>query len=196
MSVVTLPDTGGKIEVKTHSTDTRVQVMVAARFPFSVTASAMTRPANTTAYAAGDAIANNATAGSVTPVAFACSDVSGQPVRVTRIVARTTDTGLVNRTIRVCLYKGSSAPTAVSGDNAAFTPPAPADLIGTFTGTFFAADGGAIAFLTPEYGADLSAFPTAQTLWGLIQAVDGFTPSANSTTVTLTAEGYQERTGT
>ena len=38
-----------------------------------VSAGAMTRPANVTAYAAGDAVSNNATAASVTPIGFSAS---------------------------------------------------------------------------------------------------------------------------
>src|SRR5215469_1380655 len=48
--------------------------------PIVVAATAMTRPANTTAYAPGDAVSNNATAASVTPVGFAAADVNNAPL--------------------------------------------------------------------------------------------------------------------
>lgn len=196
MGTITLPGSGETVATKIVAGDD-CQVVVATRQPFEVTATAMARPADTTVYTSGDAIANSATAGSVTPIAFACADISAQPFRIERLLLRTTDTGLAaSRTVRAYVYKGSAAPTAASGDNAAMTVPAPSDLIGTLTGTFIAASGGGYADLRPETGPDILAFPTAQTVWVLLQSIDGFTPSANSTTITGTMQGVQERLGT
>jgi hypothetical protein len=61
---------------------------------FAVAGSAaLTRPANTTAYTAGDAVSNNATAGSVTAQTFSASDVNDDPIAMTRLRIDTTDTG-------------------------------------------------------------------------------------------------------
>ena len=55
---------------------------------FIVAAVALTRPANTTAYAAGDAVSNNATAASVTPISFAASDAANAPVTLNQLHER------------------------------------------------------------------------------------------------------------
>jgi len=152
------------------------------------TASAMTRPANTTAYAALDAVANNATAGSVTPISLSVSDQNDAPTSIERIRIATTDTGVAGRAFRVWLFQATL--TATAGDNAAFTVPS-ANMIGTMVGVFRSpTTGGSFGAFTSEDGTRIMTLPTSggQTVFALLQTLDAFTPSANSTTFTLTAE--------
>jgi hypothetical protein len=158
-----------------------------------VAASALARPANTTPYTAGDAVANDPTAGSVTPISLALSDLTDAPVSIERLRIASSDTGVAGRAFRAWLFRSSPAPGA--GDNAAFTVPA-ANLIGTMVGVFKpSTTAGSFAVLVPEDGARIVTAPGlgAQTIFALLQTLDAFTPSANSTTFTLIAEGEQGR---
>ena len=128
-------------------------------------------------------------AGSVTALEIA--DVShspGVPVAIVGARIDATDTGPTG-TFRLYLY--SSDPTASSGvqagDNAAFANKR-AGLVGTMTGEALAMNDGAIIQFAPESGAGaIVADPanTSRSLWWQLQSVDGFTPSANSTTFTV-----------
>lgn len=163
-----------------------------------VSASAMTRPANTTAYAALDAVSNNATAGSVTAISLSPSDTNDDPVAIERLRILSTDTGpgTAGATFRAWLF--SSDPTASSGvgggDNAAFSQKQ-AGFIGTMSGTFRAFSDGSGAVLAPDEGAEIITLPSsgAKTVFVLLQTLTAFTPSANSTTFTVTIEGVQGR---
>lgn len=155
---------------------------------------ALTRPANTTAYTANDAISDNATAGSVTAKTITLSDVNDDTVTIERLRLASTDTGIAAKSVRAWLY--SSDPTAstgvAGGDNAAFSNKQ-AGFIGTMSGTFRTFADGAVAILVPDEGARIISAPGtgAKTIWWQLQALDAFTPSANSTTFTPTAEGFQ-----
>jgi hypothetical protein len=157
----------------------------------------LTRPANTTAYAANDSISDNATAGSVTALSATVSDTNDAPFVLTSIEVDTNDTGLAaGVSIRAYLY--NSDPTANSGvgggDNAAFSNKR-AGLVDTFTGTFKAMSDGGKAFLAPENTGPTVYLPAsgAKTLYIQYQTLGAFTPSANSTTLIGKAKGYQLR---
>lgn len=76
-----------------------------------------TRPADTTAYAANDLIANDTTAGSVTPLTFTTSRVVGQG---TISAVRMYKSGPTATNFNVTLHLFSTAPTVTNGDNGAF----------------------------------------------------------------------------
>jgi len=77
-----------------------------------------TRPADTTAYASADLVANSTTAGSVTPMSFAVGRPNaGGQIRRVRIVK--SGTSAANATFRLHLY--SASPTVANGDNGAFS---------------------------------------------------------------------------
>jgi hypothetical protein len=166
--------------------------------PVIATASAMTRPANVTAYSAGDAVSNNATAASVTPITFAASDVANAPLLLTHVELLSTDTGpaTAGATFEVWLF--NSDPTASSGvgggDNAAFGQKQ-AGFIGRMQGTFIAASDGSMAICTPVEGSFIPSMPSSggTTIYGLLKTLTAFTPSANSTTFTATLKGIQGR---
>lgn len=164
----------------------------------NVTAAAMTRPANVTAYAAGDAVSNNATAASVTPIGFSASDVASAPVLLTHVELLSTDTGpaAAGATFEVWLFNAD--PTANAGvgggDNAAFGQKQ-AGFIGRLQGTFIAASDGSMAICTPVEGSFIPTTPSSggTTVYALLKTLTAFTPSANSTTFTTTLKGIQGR---
>jgi hypothetical protein len=172
---------------------------------FVATFSTLTRPANTTGYAAGDSISDNATAGSVTALSATVSDVNDDPIFISEILVSSTDTGLAGKKLRAYLF--NSDPTASSGvgggDNAAYSQKI-AGYIGSFMGwmeTGFS--DGTVGRLVPTFnetnnspaGAFVVTKPAsgAKTLYIQYQAVESFTPSANSTTIIGKARGWQGR---
>jgi hypothetical protein len=164
---------------------------------FAVTGGTMTRPANVTPYTANDAISNNATAGSVTVQTFTLSDTNDDPIVLERMRLATTDTGLAaSKRVRAWLY--AADPTAssgiVGGDNAAFSTKQ-GTFIGSMSGTFRAFSDGGVAVLVPDEGSRIITNPVsgARTLYVLYQTLDDFTPSANSTTLIPTLEGFQAK---
>jgi hypothetical protein len=174
---------------------------------FSVAFTTLTRPAATDAYTAGDHISNNATAGSCTALTATVSDTNDDPITITDIRIDSTDTGLAGKKLRAYLF--NSDPTASSGvsggDNAAYSQKK-AGYIGSFMGwmeTGFS--DGSVGRLVPMYnetnlspaGGFIVTKPVsgAKTLFIQFQAVEAFTPSANSTTIIAIARGFQGRTG-
>jgi hypothetical protein len=172
-----------------------VTMLTLSRFIVAA-ASAMTRPANTTAYAANDAVANSATAGSVTAISFAASDLKDQTVTLERLRLASTDTGVASVQFRAWLYQ--SDPTVstgvVNGDNAAFSTKQ-GTFVGAMSGTFRAFSDGSVAVLVPDEGSRIITLTGSGTfsVYCLLQTLGAFTPSANSTTFTATLEGFQGR---
>lgn len=80
----------------------------------AVVAASFTRPANTTAYAIGQLVANTTTVASVTPLALSVARKTGGTGRITR--ARLTKSGpsLTNASFRIHLHR--AAPTPSNGD--------------------------------------------------------------------------------
>lgn len=200
-------DLGAKADAKSAATDTTAASLIAIQKQHTYSlqaaarmiiaaASAYTRPANVTAYSANDAVSNNATAASVTAVSFTVSDTNDEPISVERIRIDTNDTGAAGASFRVYLF--NSDPTASTGvgggDNAAWSQKK-AGFIGSFVGTFKTFSDGGLAICTPEDGSRAMTAPVsgAKTLFALLQTLTAFTPSANSTTFTLTLEALQGR---
>jgi hypothetical protein len=161
-------------------------------------AAAMTRPANTTAYAAGDAVSNSATPASVTPIGFGAADLNDAPVLLTHLEILSTDTGPATAGATFEAWLFNSDPTANSGvgggDNSAFSQKQ-AGFIGRMQGTFIAAADGSIAMLTPVDGSFIGAKPASggTTIYALLKTLTAFTSSANGTTFTGTLRGVQAR---
>lgn len=166
--------------------------------PVIATATAVTRPANTTVYSAGDAVSNNATAASVTPISFAASDINNAPVEILGGRCFTTDTGPGAASAAFELYLFNADPTANSGvgagDNAAWSQKL-INCVGVLSGTFRASLDGSFAEFVPAGPAAVVTTPLSggTTLYGLVKTLGAFTPSANSTTFTFTLVGEQGR---
>jgi hypothetical protein len=184
---------------------TGLQLKSLSNRAFSAAFSTLTRPANTTAYSAADAISDNATAGSVTALSASVSDVNDDPIFISEILVATTDTGLAGKKVRAYLFNADpTASTGVgAGDNAAYSQKK-AGYIGSFMGwmeTGFS--DGAVGRLVPTFnetnnssaGGFIVTKPTsgAKTLYIQYQAVEAFTPSGSSTTIIGTAKGWQAR---
>ena len=83
-----------------------------------------TRPADTTAYASGDQVANSVTAASVLAMEFVgIARSANAPVRIKAIVLKKSGTGVANAQFRAHFYekKPSDVSGIVGGDNAAWS---------------------------------------------------------------------------
>lgn len=165
---------------------------------FLVAATALTRPANVTAYSALDSISNSATAGSVTGNSVALSDTNDHPIDISEILLASTDTGPGASAVQIRLHLFNSDPTdssgVVGGDNAAWSNKQ-AGWVGSFSGTMRAFSDGSRGVLIADEGTLRLIAPVsgAKTLFWQIQTLGTFTPSANSTTFTPTFKGFQAR---
>src|SRR3569833_86506 len=95
---------------------------------YNISAS-FTRPADTTAYASGDLVANSTTAGSVTPLTFTLGNTFPQgQLRLTRARIYKSGTTATNANFRLHLYEASPVPA--NGDNGAWSTDKSANKIG------------------------------------------------------------------
>lgn len=150
-----------------------------------------TRPADTTQYAAGDLVANNTTAGSVTQMTFAF-DNGGKPVWLRRIKITKSDPDVTNSAFRLWLHK-DAAVTFSNGDNGALaiasSTLAIGDVITTQDLTIVASLTGAGDVLTASFDAGVHLLPA--TLYGFLEARGTYTPgNAEVFTVELVGETF------
>lgn len=148
------------------------------------------RPGDTTAYAVGDLVANNTTAGSVTPISCSVSRVNDATAVIRRIRFSTNKTGGAGTEVfRVHLFKTS--PTVANGDNGAFSANGIASLAQGFFDVTMASvyNDGSKGYVA----CDVVVQPTsgAQTIFALIEARTAYTP-ANGETFTLALEVLQD----
>lgn len=149
-----------------------------------------TRPADTTAYASGDLVANSVTAGSVVPMTFTnAARIAAGNFCVLRARVSKTTTGVTNAAFRVHLF--TTSPTnPTNGDNGAFVPSQIASYLGYFditamvAGTAGAAGQGGLA---AGFGNSLAvALGSGRDIYGLLEARGAYTPgSAEVFTTTL-----------
>ena len=146
-----------------------------------------TRPADTTAYAANELVANSATAGSVTPMSFVVPTGLGRGWRITGVKIAKSGTTATNGNFHLRMYKAS--PTVANGDNGAWSSNKVADYIGKIDPAIVEAftDGCAI------YEAIAAPLPfyleSTSVIYGLLVADAAYTPaSAEVFTVTLSLE--------
>ncbi len=166
---------------------------------FNITASGsgiLTRPANTTTYASGDSVSDNATAGSVSALPVTISDTNDNPVDIVEIMLDSSDTGFGGSTLRVHLF--ASDPTASSGvqagDNAVYSQKR-ADWIGSFSGVMMGFFDGCRGVLTPDGPTVKIARVESggMRLWWQLQILNAATPAINSSVFTPIFKGYQGR---
>lgn len=142
-----------------------------------------TRPADTTAYASGDLVANSTTAGSVVPLSWKLqySNINS-PVTIKRAIIQTSATTVTAMTFRLHLYGAS--PTPANGDNGAYST----TQSGTYLG-YIDCDGstnpgakfsdGAVAIGAMASGAEINARTGAgTTIYGLLEAKAAYTPAS------------------
>lgn len=137
----------------------------------------LTRPSDTTAYAAGDLIANSTTAGSVTPLTFNFSEGVG-PLWLRSVTLRKSQATITNANFR--LWFLSASPTVTNGDNGAIAgsflstvlfEPILLDATTLLTG------GGAIGSALFDDGM----LPLTAPCYVLIEAMAAYTPASAET---------------
>lgn len=148
-----------------------------------------TRPADTTAYASGDLVANSTTAGSVTPLSWSAARASGLTAVIRRARVKKSGTSTTNASFRLHLYNADpSASTGIAnGDNGAWSTKI-AGYLGAIDVTVDKAFTDAAAGIgVPNSGTDITFTPgTGQTIYGLLEARGAYTPgSAEVFTVEL-----------
>lgn len=150
-----------------------------------------TRPANTTAYAEGDLVANSATAGSVEPVSLDLATPSGlMGWYVRRIRFSKSGTSTTNASFRVHLY--SSSPTPANGDNGAYSTDEAASYLGALDVTVGQAfTDGAVGVAVPNAGNEINVGAGSgagkYTIYALVEARGAYTPGSGEV-FTLAAE--------
>lgn len=157
---------------------------------FLTPSASFTRPSNTTAYTANDLVANNTTAGSVTPMSFNLGAIKGSGAIYRARLHKTTTTATA-ATFKLYLF--SASPTVTNGDNGAFAISSAASLVGTIT---IDLSSGAVAGTASLMGFSAATAIHVDTsnsnfaLYGLLEATGAYAPgSAEVFTVTLEAIG-------
>ena len=148
----------------------------------STVVASFTRPADTTAYASGDLVANSTTAGSVVPMRFDLGVIAnGGMVRRVRIAK--SNTSITSASFRLHLYAAS--PTPANGDNGAWSTDQAAFYMGSFDVTMDKAfTDGAVGNGVPAVGSEVNF--GRNTYYGLLEARAAYTPaSAEVITVEL-----------
>lgn len=147
-----------------------------------------TRPADTTAYAAGDLVANSTTAGSVIALDFGkCQQLTGRRF-LTKCRLQKSGTGVTGAAFKVHIFKAAAAPTVQNGDNGAFLPSNVAGWVGSFdVGSMQAFNDGAVGNGAPSVANTLTIDPgDKMNVYALVEARGAYTPaSAEVLTVTL-----------
>lgn len=134
-----------------------------------------TRPADTTAYAVGDLVANSTTAGSVTPLSFSMNRVTGLGGMIRRVRLRKSGTSLTSAAFRIHFYAAS--PTVSNGDNGAWQSNQVANYVGSVDVTLDKAfTDGASGYGIPALGAEMNF--TADTYYAVIEARAAYTPAS------------------
>jgi hypothetical protein len=149
-----------------------------------------TRPADTTAYASGDIVANSTTAGSVVPLNFPnVSNGIGHSLQIRRVRIGKSGTSVANASFRLHLF--NVLPTVGSGDNAAISiSTGMAKYLGQVDVTVGQAFGdGAAGQATTE----INCHPVggASNLYGLLEARGAYTP-ASAEVFTISLEAVQD----
>lgn len=147
-----------------------------------------TRPADTTAYASGDLVANSTTAGSVVPLKFSCAPLGSGRGRVRRARIHKSATSATNANFNLHLF--SAAPTVTNGDNGALAVAVGTTYLGKIaldmTTTGFSATDGLFQSAAPGAAIHFD-LGTERALYGLLEAAAGYTP-ANGEVITVTLE--------
>lgn len=170
-----------------------VDVSPSAPMPVAVSAyrenpsASFARPANTTAYAVGDIVANNVTAGSVVPLSFTVARVSAGGFRVNRVKMSKSSVAL-GATLRCHFF--TAAPTIANGDNGVFSTSGTANYLGFAEAVLdIAFTDGVVGFAAVPNGGLSRRLASGQTIVGLLEVRTAYTPaSAETFTVELEVE--------
>lgn len=139
-----------------------------------------TRPADTTAYTAGDLVANNVTAGSVVPISWVMPLGATFAVHGIRIFKSTTVA--TNASFRLHLY--AALPTVANGDNGAWSSSQASMYLGNISATMLAfTDGCSFASpIIPVISLNICrGTVAARTIYGLLEVTAAYTPGSAET---------------
>jgi len=153
-----------------------------------IASASFNRPANVTAYADGDLVANNVTAGQVVAAAIAVARIPGGKGAVKRLRLAKSGTDVTNASFKVHLF--TQAPTVANGDNGAFgvTNGLARGYLGSVSVTVDRALGDG-AFGAADCDIMFDAAANSSNLFALVAAAGAYTPaSAETFTVTLEVE--------
>lgn len=173
-----------KVSIVANNSEVRIQA-------------SFTRPADTTAYAAGDLVANSTTAGSVVPLSFAGAvRTTGDCVRIERVRIEKSGTSLTNASFRLHLFEASPTPTV--GDNGVYNNSGVLasnnvlNYVGAFPVTMTnSGSDGAVGFGVPATGGGVTCSPTSgTTLYGFLEVTAAYTP-ASAEVFYVVIEGYR-----
>jgi hypothetical protein len=155
---------------------------------FLLSSTAFTRPADTTAYALGDLVANNTTAGSVTPISFAVARLNGGSGRIQTVRLWKSSTSITNAQFRLHFY--STSPTIANGDNGVWSTTGYVSGVPIYLGSADvvinkAFSDGSMGEGYATYGAwvPFIAASGSQTVYCLIEARAAYTPTSAETFV-------------
>lgn len=150
------------------------------------------RPADITAYADGDLVANSTTAGSVTPLKFSMNGLGRSGIVRRARISKTSNTATA---ATFSLHLFDSEPTVANGDNSAFSV---ATNLDSWLGKIAvdmssAAEAGASTVITQVSAAvaiGVSKPISGGIIYGLVEAGGAYTPTSGETfTVRLEIEG-------
>lgn len=151
--------------------------------------STLTRPADTSAYAQNDLIANNTTAGSVVVPSLTAMSTSGGSALLRRVRLYTSATsGMGSATFKIEFW--TAPPTFTNGDNGAYAvATGAANWLGSASiATMTQVADGAYGVGMPDVGSDIDfKLATGGTIYWTLQVTAGFTPTSGQT-FTLAAE--------
>lgn len=143
-----------------------------------VPSSSFTRPADTTAYAVGDLVANSTTAGSVVPLSWGITRVDAGSAWVRRARLQKSSTSVTNAQFRLHLY--NTSPTPDNGDNGSWSTNQSANYLGymDFILTEVFNDGTA-GNAVPEVGTEINfVLDSGRSIYGLLEARAAYTPAS------------------
>lgn len=146
---------------------------------YSYPSASFVRPADSTAYASGDLVANSTVAGSVVPMSFTAARVNGGSGMIRRFEIQTSSTSVTNASFRLHLYTVS--PTPSNGDNGAWLTNGVANYLGSLDVTLDKAfTDGASGVGLPTIGNEVnfSVASGTRVLFGLLEARAAYTPSS------------------
>lgn len=138
-----------------------------------------TRPANVTAYASGQLVANSTAAGAVIPMAFALGNSFGPgQFRMTRIRIFKSGAVVTNASFRLHLYEKS--PVCANGDGASWLTDSSAHWLGNIDmPSMLPFSDGAAGTGSAVAGSELFVKMVAgSTLYGLLMALGAYTPAS------------------
>lgn len=168
------------------SNQSQVPLIGAVSRGFTIASATFGRPADTNAYAAGDLVANNTSAGSVTPMSLSVGRFTAANGRVKSVrLSKSTNT-LTNASFKVHFYTVS--PTPANGDNGAWSTDQAATYLGSVGITMDKAftDGA-----NGRSDCDLPFAAVANTIFALLEVTGPYAPGSAEVFV-LKAEVEQD----